>query len=127
MGEHIYSSLRARVMMHNRTNVRVSSWFVAYLALMTGMAEEVPGAEWHTEVADRSATGRFSTLRADKAGNIHISYIADDGAESLKYAFRNSITGRWFSMVIAKGASFSSMVLDSKGHPNIAYEIGRAS
>jgi len=78
-------------------------------------------ASWKIEMIDQSGVGKFSSLKIDKNGNVHVAYVVDDGKDSLKYAFWDHLLGRWFIMKVAEGASFSSLVLDSKQRPHISY------
>jgi hypothetical protein len=78
-------------------------------------------ATWQIETVDSGAPGKFTSLKVDKEGNVHIVYVIDDNAATLKYAFWDHVLKRWFTMKVAEGASFSSLILDSKQHPHIAW------
>ncbi len=86
---------------------------------MAAGAADTPA--WRVEVVDQSGAGRFTSLKADRSGNLHLAYVVADGRNTLKYAFRDRNLGRWFTMPLAVKASFCSLVLDSKERPRIAY------
>ena len=91
------------------------------VGLMFAAAAIAQGATWNIEMVDQAGTGKFTSLKIDKDGNAHLAYIADDGRDSLKYAFWDHAIKRWFTMTIAEGASFSSLALDSKERPHISW------
>lgn len=101
-----------------RTMARVTPLCVGAMILTTGMLR---AAMWQTEIVDESGIGRFSSLKIDNEGNAHLAYVAEDGKNSLKYAFWDHGLNRWFVMTVAQGASFSSLALDSKQRPHISY------
>lgn len=91
-------------------------------------AATLAAADWKIETVDRDATGRYSSLRIDKDGNAHVSYILDDLGHLLKYGFWDHALNKWFTMPVASGASFCSLALDSKQRPHISYaDYGTAS
>jgi hypothetical protein len=77
-------------------------------------------SEWKVEKVDSSGAGKYSSLKVDKNGNVHVAYVVEPSQE-LKYAFWDHSLKRWFPMTVAQGASFCSLVLDSKQHPHISY------
>jgi hypothetical protein len=79
------------------------------------------GAEWKVDTVDQSGSGRFTSMRIDNKGNVHVAYIPEDDRHSLKYAFWDHSLDKWFTMTIAQYASFCTMVLDSKQRPHISY------
>ena len=93
--------------------VLLGCWTVGAIAL--------PAADWQIEAVDSLATGRYSSLRIDKDGNAHVSYIQDDLGHALKYGFRDHIRNKWFDMTVDTNASFCSLTLDSKQRPHISY------
>jgi hypothetical protein len=97
---------------------RILSLAVGIMMLSAGRSE---AASWQIEMVDQAGTGKFSSLKIDKNGNAHLAYVVDDGKDSLKYAFWDRALERWFLMTVAEGASFSSLVLDSKERPHISY------
>lgn len=94
---------------------------VLVFGLTTCLVGTSQAATWKIETLDQSGVGKFSSLKVDKTGNVHVAYVVDDGKDSLKYAFWDHVLGRWFIMTVAERASFSSLVLDSKQHPHISY------
>lgn len=79
------------------------------------------GAAWKIAAIDATGTGRYSSLRFDKDGNAHVSYIVEDLGHLLKYAFWDHVQDKWFPMAIDRGASFCSLTLDSRQRPHISY------
>lgn len=75
------------------------------------------GWSWTTETVDRD--GRFSSLKVDSRGNVHLAYIGD--GDRIKYAFRDTSTSKWFTMTVDTAASYTSLVLDSDGNPHVCY------
>ncbi len=75
---------------------------------------------WTIEVADSTVAGGFSSLRIDSHGNAHVSYV-DQVNHSLRYAFWDHISDRWFADTLDTASGFCSLVLDSKDHPHISY------
>jgi len=84
--------------------------------------------EWRVEVVDPTATGKYSQLRMDTLGNAHVAYWDGGRDNMLKYAFWDRNLRKWFTQTLDRSGGHSSMVLDSKGHPNISYgDYGTAS
>ena len=91
-------------------------------AMLMGATVTAAAPNWQVETIDRSGTGRFSSLKIDKAGNAHVVFVVDDGEHyPLKYGFWDHSLKRWFFMTVDGNASFSSLVLDSKQRPHISY------
>jgi len=78
-------------------------------------------ASWRVEMIDQSGPGKFTSLKIDRFGNAHLAYVAEDGKNTLKYAFWDRGLDKWFIMNVAEGAAFSSLVLDSKQRPHISW------
>jgi hypothetical protein len=79
-------------------------------------------ATWQIETVDPSGTGKFSSMKADREGNLHVAYIVQDGNEfPLKYAFRDHRLNRWFLMTVDHSAGSCSLALDSQQRPHISY------
>ena len=78
-------------------------------------------APWQVEIVDHSGVSKFSSLKIDKYGNAHVAYVTEDGSYSLKYAFWDHATKRWFIMTVSQNASYCSLALDSKQHPHISW------
>lgn len=102
-----------------KQKVRTSIFSLALLLL--SCAAGVGSAAWDIAVVDGSGVGRFSSLKIDKDGNAHVAYAVDDDRHSLKYGFWDHALKRWFSMRVAEGAQFCSLVLDSQQRPHISY------
>src|SRR5262249_28791403 len=60
-------------------------------------------ASWTTETVDKLSS-RGVSLAVDKEGNLHVSYVTDEG--DVKYAFRSAGSVRWFTMNITKGLPY---------------------
>jgi hypothetical protein len=75
---------------------------------------------WRIETADAAGGGKYSSMRVDTSGNVHVAYI-DDVRYQLRYAFRDARLNRWFTTQIDGGSGFSSLALDSAQHPHISY------
>lgn len=86
-----------------------------------------PQSAWKVDIVDPGQghdVGRTSNLVIDKQGNFHIIYL-DETSHGLLYAYRARGDKRWYSMsVIAKGASYPSMAVDTQGHPHVVYVAG---
>jgi hypothetical protein len=79
-------------------------------------------SEWQVETIDQSGVGKFSSMKIDKEGNLHVVYVIDDSErDPVKYGFWDHQLKRWFLMDIARGGSVCSLTLDSKQHPHISY------
>lgn len=104
-----------------RTRRRHKDGVVALVMSATIMAWPTQAAQWTIETVDTTGAGYFTSLKADSAGNLHAAYIPETFGHPLKYAFWDRVVKRWFTMQVAKGASFSTLVLDSKEHPRISY------
>lgn len=78
-------------------------------------------AEWQIDTVDSSAAGRFSSMKVDKYGNVHLIYATEDYLHTLKYGFWDHSLKRWFTMKVTTRAEFCSLTLDSKQRPHISY------
>src|SRR5580704_17328425 len=107
-----------RIWKRGRYMARVLPFVISTIILTIGTLK---AADWQVELVDQSGPGKFSSLKIDRDGNAHLAYVVDDGKDSLKYAFWDHTLNRWFIMVVAQGASFSSLALDSKQRPHISY------
>jgi hypothetical protein len=81
----------------------------------------IQAAQWTIETVDIAGAGYFTSLKADRGGNLHAAYVTQTWGNPLKYAFWDRALKRWFTMDVAKNASFCTLVLDSKDHPHISY------
>jgi len=91
------------------------------IVIILSAAGALNASDWQVETVDNTGAGKFSSLKIDKDGNAHVAYVAEDGKDSLKYGFWDHSLKRWFVMLVDHGASFPSLVLDSKQHPRISY------
>jgi hypothetical protein len=99
----------------------IASWMI----LLAGTSDP---SHWQIKLVDQTGVGKFSSLKIDREGNVHVAYVAEDESLSLKYAFWDHVLKRWFVMTVARSASFCSLALDSKQNPHIAYaDFGTAS
>jgi hypothetical protein len=96
-------------------------WLIAAGIAACGWVWPCRAAEWTIESVDTSGAGYYSSLKADREGNLHAAYVGEVWNHPLKYAFWDHMIKRWFTMQVATGASFSTLVLDSKGHPHISF------
>src|SRR5215469_13104542 len=76
--------------------------------------------KWEIDLVDQSGIAKFSSMKIDNLGNVHVAYIVED-AHILMYAFWDHALKRWFTMRVSQSASFSSLTLDSKGRPHISW------
>src|SRR3954452_11092150 len=90
--------------------------FTLWAAL--GMAS---GAEWKVETVDQSGSGRFSSMKIDANGNVHVVYVPETDMHPLKYSYWDHKLDKWFTMTIANYASFCTLALDSNQRPHISY------
>src|SRR6266478_2910373 len=65
----------------------------AVVMFLAGVSRAEPdqatdGADkWQVETVDTSGPGNFTSLKVDKNGNVHVTYVIDDGnVYPLKYA-----------------------------------------
>lgn len=87
-----------------------------------GKAAEIGASyEWKIETVDSDGPGRFTSLKIDRHGNVHVAYVPEVAGHPLKYAFWDHGVGKWFTMQITGNGSFCTLVLDSKQYPHISY------
>lgn len=96
------------------------AWLVSVAFLLGPLAARAQTWSWTYETVDAST--KMTALKVDHEGNVHISY-AGDGGSSLKYAFREANSHRWFTMVLDKQLQdfATSLGLDPQGNPHICY------
>src|SRR5258708_6240599 len=125
VGKHFLSVVKETVKMiafsTRRCTIRA---FCSMLLLLTASVCPLAGVSsgegtwtWTTETVDQA--GEFTSLAADKDGNLHVSYSTGTGA--IKYAFRQAETGKWFTRVVDSGEAYTDLALDSQGNPHICY------
>jgi hypothetical protein len=92
------------------------------LALMTANAADTRRAtDWTIETVDTAGAGRYTSLRIDQSGNVHVAYVPEIDGHPLRYAFWDHSIKKWFTTTVTGNASFCSLVLDSKQYPHISY------
>jgi hypothetical protein len=74
---------------------------------------------WTFKAESVDASARFSSIAVDAQGNVHLAYTIE--GDHVKYAFRDSTTGKWFKTDVDAQASFTSLALDAQGNPHICY------
>ena len=79
------------------------------------------GAEWKVETVDQSGAGRFTSMKIDTNGNVHVVYVPEADMHPLKYAYWDHTLDKWFTMTIANYASFCTLALDSNQRPHVSY------
>lgn len=94
---------------------------IRYLFLACCLLAGPLQAAWQIETVDPGGGGKFSSLRIDRYGNVHVAYF-DPAAGLLKYAFRDHVVNKWFTTAVDKSSGFCSMVLDSRSRPRISYD-----
>jgi len=104
--------------MSNRTSKATlllsAAWAIA-------AAHTATAATWQIESVDNGAVAKFSSMRIDKDGNVHVAYVLDDGVFELKYAFWDRHLQKWFTMLVTQSSGMCALALDSKQHPHISY------
>lgn len=96
-------------------------WMTVVLAgVLPGI---ITAGEWQIDrVDDSRAPGRYSSMKVDKDGNIHVAYsIVDQNFYPLRYGFWDASVKKWFTMEIDRNAAICSLALDSEQRPHIAY------
>jgi hypothetical protein len=93
------------------------------LAVVFLSTAQLSAQVWQMEKVDQLGPGRYSAMRADKFGNLHLAYVVDDtgGRYPLKYAFWDRALKRWFTMNVADYVGICDLTLDSKQRPHISY------
>src|SRR4051794_4784045 len=94
---------------------------ILLLAFLAATGQWAAGAEWRIDTVDDSGAGRFASMKIDSKGNVHVAYIPEQSEHPLKYAYWDHILDRWFTMPVAKYASFCTLAVDSKQRPHISF------
>jgi hypothetical protein len=102
---------------------------VIFLAVATSLsicpsllAASGPSTTWKIEQLQPGAPGRFTSLKRDGSGNLHLVFVSNDGDhDPLIYAYWDHSLKRWFTMAVAQHAAFPWLVLDSHQRPHISY------
>jgi hypothetical protein len=100
---------------------RSFGWFL--LGVVSAAAAGAADSKaWQIEVVDASGAGKFTSMKVDKLGNVHVAYVFEDGNRyPLRYAFWDATLKKWFKITVAEGAGPCSLALDSKQRPHISY------
>lgn len=89
---------------------------------MAGKAADIgPAFQWQIDTVDTEGPGRFTSLKIDRQGNLHVAYVPEIAGHPLKYAFWDHSIHKWFTMQVTGNGSFCTLVLDSKQYPHISY------
>ena len=102
-------------------NVKVLVSLLSFVPAISMAADIHAASEWKIETVDTTGAGRFTSLKIDREGNIHVAYVPEIGGHPLRYAFWDHSVKKWFTMSVAPVASFCTLVLDSKQYPHISY------
>jgi len=95
---------------------------VLLVGLFGSFSRVMAGSEWQIEDLSQGGVGKFSSMKIDTRGDVHVVFVVDDGEHyPVKYGFWDHMLKRWFVMTIALGGSYCSLTLDSQQHPHIAY------
>ena len=78
-------------------------------------------ADWYIDTVDAVGAGRYTSMKIDKSGNVHVAYIPETDRHPLKYAYWDHSIKKWFTMNVAEIASFCTLTLDSQQRPHISY------
>jgi hypothetical protein len=117
-------------MNHSReTNERARcSWYwVVALLLVFPVSAGAQTWTWSSEPVD--VGGIYSSLAVDSNGNVHVAYVSNE--DSIKYAFRQTGSGKWYSMFVddlqgsAAAIATTSIALDPDQNPHICYTRGQ--
>jgi hypothetical protein len=102
-------------------SARVLASIPALAAIAVLSAGVLPAADWNIETVDITGPAYYTSLKADKDGNLHAAYVPDIPGHPLRYAFWDHAIKKWFTMQVTTTASFCTLVLDSKQRPHISY------
>ena len=93
---------------------------LAIASLVSLLAMSARASEWKVEVVDPAGIGKYTSMKRDASGNLHLAYIRQP-ERTLVYAFWDQKVGRWFTMPVAQNADFCTLALDSKQRPHISF------
>jgi hypothetical protein len=90
------------------------------------------GSNWEIDVVDTGDYNWFSALALDSADNPHVSYFSQREnwwSTELRYAYHNGT--EWLIQTVDRTSggygTYTSIALDSSGHPHISYDMGGAT
>ncbi len=83
----------------------------------------VQAGDWKIESVDaQGASVKYTSLKVDTFGNVHVAYMIDDQNHyPLRYALWDHSLKRWFTMTVDENVATCSLALDSKQRPHISY------
>jgi hypothetical protein len=86
-------------------------------------AKAVQTGDWKSETVDAlGAPVKYTSLKIDSLGNVHVAYVIDDQNHyPLRYALWDHLLKRWFTMTVDGNVGTCSLTLDSKQRPHISY------
>jgi hypothetical protein len=99
----------------------------AVLLLLSGVSRAesdtvAAASNWSIDTVEALGPGKFTSLKVDSLGNVHVVYSIEDNAHyPLRYAIWTKANKRWFTMQIGAGAAVCSLTLDSKQRPHISW------
>ena len=99
--------------------ILISVLLAAQMAAMAADKQAVH--QWTIETVDTHGSGRYTSLKIDQNGNVHVAYVPEISGHPLRYAFWDQSIKKWFTMQVTGIASFCTLVLDSKQYPHISY------
>ena len=89
---------------------------------LLGAPSDTTPLTWQIDAVDTDGPGKYSSMKVDTVGNVHVVYVVDDGNRyPLKYAIWTASAKRWFKMTIAQSVGACALTLDSKQRPHISY------
>jgi hypothetical protein len=102
---------------------RMTGYARAVLISMAAMlvATAMPAADWKVDTIDQSGPGKFTSMKVDAQGNVHVVFVVEGDGHPLKYSYWDHTLDKWFTMQLAANASFCTLTLDSKQRPRISY------
>jgi hypothetical protein len=92
---------------------------IVVLLLAASYAMAATTVEWRVGIVD-TAGGSFSSMKFDKDGNGHVSYL-DPVENQLRYGFWDHVLRKWFTTTVDRSAGFCSLTLDSHQRPHISH------
>ena len=105
---------------HTRLHVRVIALFlILWTAFLPSRSSGADGPSWTFKSESVDASGKFSSVKVDAQGNVHLSYTIE--GDHVKYGFRDVANGKWWIIDLDAQASFTSLALDSNGNPSVCY------
>jgi hypothetical protein len=89
--------------------------------LLIAFAATAIAGPWQIERVDQGGVGKFSSMKIEKLGNVHVVYVLENEQNPVRYAFWDHSIKRWFQMTVATSGSFCTLVLDSHQRPHISW------